>query len=379
LLQIAQLTRCALLLRPAPLSSFVLGLLAAIGMGLRPEGCVCALTIAIAYLDLVRTLKTRARAVLALLFLVPLLSLGLAPYALAHAATGQWFSDSAYSRVMMARRQSFALHLGPLWLYPRVLLRFAAYAPAVALAVLGRPRLKSRSQVGIVQRAAFALLIVGVLGYTCLGGAAHTARYLIWLFALVGLFASTGIARLRAYYGRSPQLLALASVWLCVVSIGELVARERSQGERASGAALIAAPAQRKNATDELLMRACSGGCCAHDRKPEFAISRVEERFFVDDRVVIRSLDGVAAGAYGKPVRYLPNGCPIIDDFFDDQHIVAFLEAADTSPFFGCRYEGRTAAMNAVWSGTGPAPAGFRFGEEPEPMLLRVCDHAASQ
>jgi hypothetical protein len=268
--------------------TLALAVLLAIACWTRPEGVIVALA-AFAY----RLAQARTRAHDRALWATGMgttLVLGLAAVAFQHAETGTWAATSILSRRLMAEQQSLAL--GPLFFDPGLPLRLLAYAPLTALWVLSRPAARDRSA---VERLGLLLLGVFFVLFTVGTGAAHLARYMIFLWPVLTIGAARGARRVWA--GQGPRLgprprVLLAAAAFALLAVYAVEARARWRGYPHSQlAAAVAAPGHRTGRTNRLLDQLGRPGAV-----PAFpvvlAFEEVQIRYELDDRVTIRSLDG---------------------------------------------------------------------------------------
>jgi hypothetical protein len=374
--QFAVLTMTANEARSGRTSLPLLSLLCGAAIGLRAEGVVPACAIATAGILDWRRSEVAWRPGETVLSASIFVAFAFAPYLAQYLTTGEWISASALSRVMMARRQTSSIRLLGVWIYPRALSRLLAYMPLVVSASAGAlAELRSVRSTRIAALALYWNALAGLGLYTFAVGAAHTARYLIWVVACLAPLAARGAALTAARAGASARLAtAVGLSWICGVASSELFIRTREQGMSASFSQVVVAPARRQHETDALLQRICASGCCSTGERPAVALTEVQQRFFLDERVVVRSLDGVAGALHGRAMRYHPDGCPDVEPFFDDASIVAFLEPPRGTAFVGCIYPGRAGLLNRSWFAKGPAPAGWSWVRGfTRAMLVRDC------
>jgi hypothetical protein len=180
---------------------------------------------------------------------------------------------------------SFAL--GALTFDPAFAKRLVAYLPLTSLYVVGlrtSPTGSPRSQIKLFLDA---LLCVFFVIYT-LAGAPHLARYLVFLMPVLAIGAARGAMRLWRLEKPLPRwLLAIAASLTVVVNVVEH-ARRRDLYPSGQLAAAIAAPAHRRTRTDDLL-----GLLGEPAKRPVVvALESVQIRYVLDDRIVVRSLDG---------------------------------------------------------------------------------------
>jgi hypothetical protein len=277
---------------------------------------------------------------------------------------------------MMARRAESALSLGPLWIYPQVLIRLAIYLPLTAAAAWGLTQL-ARERFALVLGV---LCACGVALYTVGTGAVHTARYMIWLFALFGILGAAGVHHLQQRQEpRVLGVLAVAALWMLALGVAEGGVRVTRLIPGFSAGTLDVARAGRTERTDELLERICRFGCCENVDRPGLAFVEVQERYFLDDRVWIASVDGCTIGPFKRPVEYLSDGCPNLDNVNRDRSIVAI---ADNITGFNSNLQGCTASdwankAAAHWRpGEAPGLSGWQWDKG---MLVRDCRASEGQ
>ena len=181
---------------------------------------------------------------------------------------------SGVSRVMAARRDALSLHAGAIWIYLAPLARLAVYGPLSVGATVGWRRSRLLGATAIAGTALYALVI----------GAVHTSRYLIWIFVLLIALACAEAST------RTVRAIAPWFVWLLAACLGEACVRAGVLGSEGYRISEIArAPAARRETTNALLVEILSGGC--HPAVPAVALIEVQERFFLDDRVRVLSLE----------------------------------------------------------------------------------------
>ena len=152
---------------------------------LRPEGVV-VLGVTLAVLAAGRRLDGRRVGASGPL----LLAAGAGAAALVFAGIWQWrwtgvfLPASAYSRLMMARREG--IHLGPLWIYPRFPMRLAAYGPLAAGTAAAPWLLRDEAGQARFARVALVVLVATFVMYTFVTGAAGSratwCRQLVFFF-----------------------------------------------------------------------------------------------------------------------------------------------------------------------------------------------------
>ena len=197
--------------------------------------------------------------------------------------TGDLVATSVRSRLWLSSIDTHAL--GPLHLSPGFALRLLAYAPLTLLAVAGAP---AALRADPPQRFCALLLGCGVALLSLGTGGVHLARYTIFLMPALCLLAGIGWERWRAG-SRHVRRAAVATglLWLAGVFGYETRTRQAFASPDML-AAVVAAPATRHARTSGLLtaIGAPPGGVTS------VAVVEVQLRYFVDERIIVRSLDG---------------------------------------------------------------------------------------
>jgi hypothetical protein len=205
--------------------------------------------------------------------------------------TGVFFPASAYSRLMMARREG--LHLGPLWIYPRFPQRLVAYAP-LTVAAFAAPwlvRLQRGAAGRLILTQIAAILTGATVIYTFVTGAAHVARYMMFLVPPL-VIAAALVAQWGWQTRRGRCLVAAAVLGLATVYGAEAIlrARWRVQAPNSEIKEVIANYKQRAQRTDELMARTRFDlGRCKSVR---VTYGEVQIALWFDDRVQVVSTDG---------------------------------------------------------------------------------------
>ena len=283
-------------------SELGLGLLLGVSCWLRPEGFVVA-AVALIFRGF---LEIRSRPALvsvlsrSLVFLVPFVALtgGLAYFHLSQ--TGHLLPTSGVSRILMSNIDSDTLQVGPVFLSSKFALRLAAYFPLTILWLIGSWLVFSGRVVRWESTEAVKFLIVlfwtAFILYTAVLGSTHLARYIVYVMpalVLVGMMGGKWLwdfwsppLRLRLSYVRT--FLAIAFV----VSLSGVYAVETDLrlglDSQASLWKSMRAPAELASFSEELFNEL---------GQPEalpisVALQEVQARYWLDERFVVRSLDG---------------------------------------------------------------------------------------
>lgn len=264
-------------LAPSPGRELLLGLLLGACCWLRPEGW---LIMAVAWAVRFRSVRPSINAWL--VGMLPGLLTAAAALVLQWLCTGDLISTSILSRRLLSHQQS--LQLGPVTVDLAFTKRLAFLLP-----VTGSFAAELRS--GSLLRTALGrfwvwLLLVFFVLYTFVTGAAQLSRYVIFLMPILAIGAVCA-ARRHWQAGRLRPLVVLAAACFLVTNAGELAYRCRAYSQKLLSVA-IAAPANRAEATD-LLLRDLG----APTRWPVvIALEPIQVRYQLDDRVIVRSVDG---------------------------------------------------------------------------------------
>ena len=329
----------------------IIGLLLGWALLTRPDsGLLALLLVALALPLLWPSLGGRRSAVGGLIFLVLVaLAVVLPWFAYQYTLTGSILTDSSIARLYNGRMGALPLIPGLLYLHPKALVSLAtAFLPLAAGflvttgALAGRfirptaPRLTLYCQL-FPQVAAVLLVSAGVLFYTFVVGAEAFGRYFLPLFPFFFLAGVSGLMRcydrLAALGYRRPAVILLVLAALFLAATGALDAYRRLGPGRyapqraldviygpanrryyaANVSFLVAAPPARAALTDDFL--ADLGAPPTGD--VGIAVTEVQLRYFLDERVTVLSLDGrTSAGilAYVDPA----GGVPDFERYFLD-------------------------------------------------------------
>jgi hypothetical protein len=190
---------------------------------------------------------------------------------------------------MLARRE--AIHLGPLWIYPRFPMRLAAYGPLAAGTAAAPWLVRDETWRAQLARVALVVLAAIFLMYTFVTGAAHVARYMMFLLPVMAVASVLTAQRLwRSRWGRS--LVVLAGVALLASYGAETVTRV--QWRRQSGSSTVATVADqhdnRIQTTSALLTQ--TNFDLAKCAKMRLTLQEVQVILGFDDRAEAVSTDG---------------------------------------------------------------------------------------
>ena len=207
-----------------------------------------------------------------------------------HHHTGFWLPTSGLSRVLMAARESASL--GPLIVHPRFALRLLAYLPVTLLFSVGSIAALRNRREDPERAFLVAMFWTFFVLYSVVIGAVHVGRYVIFLmplYATIAVSTALGmVARPPKALGRSVTALLAGSVcWMGCVYWIETTQRLKLGGWSALWD-LVDAPRYRTAASDALIRQLGTP-----TRRPiSVAYQEVQARYWLDERFVVRSLDG---------------------------------------------------------------------------------------
>jgi hypothetical protein len=209
--------------------------------------------------------------------------------------TGQWLPTSGRARVAMGHLESY--QFGPLTVNTKFPVRLLAYLPLTLGWLAGAWLIFKRRDDARTQglsRFFVAVFVTFFVLYSTVLGAAHLARYTIFVMPMMVLVAIDG-AR-WAWENWSPQAgrrailrdsaFAVAAATLGIVFAGETVVR--AQIGQAELGRVMNAPSEVGAASDRLFYELERPA----ERPITLAAQEVQIRYWLDDRFVVRSLDG---------------------------------------------------------------------------------------
>ncbi|MBZ5558458.1 MAG: hypothetical protein LAO77_14400 [Acidobacteriia bacterium] len=211
--------------------------------------------------------------------------------------TGQWLPASGRARVIMGQLDSY--RFGPLAVNTKFLIRILVYLPLTLAWLAGAWRvLKGQDEAGTHGVAGFfvAVFISFFVLYSTVLGADSLARYTIFVMPMMVLVAIDGTRWVwqnwetlaaRRIVGRG-FAFAVAVAMLLIVFAGETIARRRAQIGQAELRRAMNAPSEVESASDRLFNELGRPS----KRPITIATQEVQIRYWLDDRFVVRSLDG---------------------------------------------------------------------------------------
>jgi len=220
-------------------------------------------------------------------FLPPLIALLL----FNHIENGTWVPSSVQTRATLER---IGYTFGFVTIDFKALLRMVFYAPISLFWLIGiHVTLKKNWQDNVDEVFAIVLFTVFILLFTFAVGAGHLGRYMIFLVPFWVLVAARGLAYTWDVYlqRRRPKIMMMTLLCLGLMLIS-VYAREtylRFQlGGRGDLLTMIHAPLERQRVSDELYKTLGQPS-----KLPiVIAFGEVQARYMLDNRFIIRSLDG---------------------------------------------------------------------------------------
>lgn len=244
-------------------------------------------------------------------------------YSYQFALTGSIVTDSSLARMYAGRRDSFALVENMLYLHPKTLVNFATAFLPVSAGLLVSLLLLRRdpSRVVLNLQVITAVCVVGcaTLFYTFVVGAGHFGRYLLPAFPFLFIAGVAGLAHVARRLDGVHRLLAVLFVGAVVLFMGLVSAadwhRRLVYGQQyiANLPTVIAAPQQREAKTTALLQSVDASGAGPF----RFAVTEVQLRYYVDERITVQSLDGRTSA---RILDYVDRhtGLPDFERYFED-------------------------------------------------------------
>ena len=209
--------------------------------------------------------------------------------------TGDVLPSSGLSRMAISTRE--AVYLGPFWFSPKFTERLVYYLPVTIFWLVGNAViLRTHMMRGIyVHRLLVILFWTFFLLYSTVLGSAHLARYVIFLMPMFALIATVGA---RWFWESGPEIIkqnnALRWTGLTVGAIGISVIFaietdiRRDLGAHDELVRAMRAPEQRTEFSNAMMTKLGD----PTERPISLAYQEVQLRYWLDQRFVVRSLDG---------------------------------------------------------------------------------------
>jgi len=283
-------------------SELVLGSLLGLGCWLRPEGFIVA-GIALGYRTFGAVYSHQAVASTlsrSAVFLIPFLAITGGLVYFHFSQTGHLIPTSGVSRILSSNVAADTLQIGQFFVSPKFTIRLAQYFPLTILwlvgnwlLITGRGHLLGyRGPVGFLVLLFWAAFIL----YSTILGSTHLARYIIFIMPALVLVAIMGAKWLWDSWSPPirPTLLTARTAVAAgfIIALGVIFSLETNLrlglDSQASLWKSMKAAEERKAFSDELFNRLGQ----PEDLPIIIGLQEVQARYWLDERYVVRSLDG---------------------------------------------------------------------------------------
>lgn len=216
------------------------------------------------------------------------------------AQTGHFIPTSGSSRVLMSNLATDTIQAGTVYFTPKMTVRLAQYFPltvtsflAIWMVLQGRGNLgRSREIIGFLAVMFWSFFVL----YSFVFGSVHLSRYLIFAMPALVLMAVVGAKWASESWDGSEWLglkhaPELTAALLLVALIGVYSMETGLRLKLDSQASLwrsMQAPMQRQSFSDELFRLLGE----PESQPISIALQEIQARYWLDDRFVVRSLDG---------------------------------------------------------------------------------------
>ena len=289
-----------------------LGLLLGVLLWIRPEGFVLA---AIAFSFrlplLIRLLRNSSgaifRPIIRMLYsALPVMILSALYFYFHYSQTGHLLPESGVSRVVMGAQNS--IQIGGLALNTKFVRFLIFYFPLTIAMITGlRTAITNRGANNVNPINHYflvATLAVFFVLYSSILSAHHFSRYTIFLMPVIAVYAGVGAKWISVWLlsgrfdlARNPKLIigSVSVTVLCILFTSEIYLRQQSGSNYPFGNLWRAmnAPENRKDFSDKLYDSLGKPG----ELPISLAYVEVQIRYYLDNRFIVRSLDGRVDGA----------------------------------------------------------------------------------
>ena len=209
--------------------------------------------------------------------------------------TGDVLPSSGLSRIAISTRE--AIYLGPFWFNPKFAERLVYYLPVTILWLVGNwIILRSHiTQSVYVERLLIILFWTFFLLYSTVLGSAHLARYIIFLmpmFILIAVIGAQWLWESGPEIIRKNNVLRWTGLAFGVLGISVIFGVEtdirRDLGAHDELLQAMRAPAERTGFSNAMITKLGD----PTERPISLAYQEVQLRYWLDERFVVRSLDG---------------------------------------------------------------------------------------
>jgi hypothetical protein len=280
----------------------VMGGLMGLACWIRPEGFIVA-AIALSYRALM-SMGSRSSVsstiVRSAAFLVTFSILAALLGYFHYSQTGYLVPTSGVSRILMSRIASDSFELGPIFVSIKFAVRLAQYFPLTILWLVGNWVLIKGLGVSKESNGALGFLAVlswsGFILYSTIFGAVHLSRYVIFIMpamVLVAVHAAKWLWSLDLPKSQPlPNNVLRGTLVVLAIALGGVFLVETDLRTRLDSQASLwksmRAPSQRENFSDQLFQLLGQ----PQELPISVAMQEVQARYWLDDRFVVRSLDG---------------------------------------------------------------------------------------
>jgi len=281
----------------------LLGFVAGIACFVRPEGFIVA-AIALAYRAL-RSTETRQMFIdtigRSVVFLLPFSLMAVSLGYFHHAQTGEILPTSGVSRILMSNISGDSLMVGPIFISLKFTIRLLQYFPITLLAVIGTWLLVTkRSAVSKGHREVLGFLVLlfaaAYVFYSAVVGSVHLARYIIFVMPGLVLVAMVGSKWLWEVINEiattSRRMVLKATMLGLLVVLGSVFIIETDLrlglDSDSSLWKTVKASSERQDLSEAMISRIGT----ASEMPISIALQEVQIRYWLDDRFLVRSLDG---------------------------------------------------------------------------------------
>lgn len=289
--------------------STAMGLVLGWALLTRPDGgALCLLAVALLHLFRLVQLKKWKTEIISMGVCVFFAALVLLPwYAYQYRITGKVFTDSSLARMYAGRRASVMIIPDVLYFHPKALVTLLSFFAPISLGAViwaaslcrsffaERADWRAHLHRHLVEYASLVIIAAGLVFYSFVVGADHFGRYFLVIFPLFFVAGICGLnilfTGIRARFGghAARALIVLAAAYMLMGSGTDFYRRVIKPGSYSGNLIrVMRAEGRRKENTDRMLdyLNWTSAGTA------RVAVTEVQLRYFVDERITVLSLDG---------------------------------------------------------------------------------------
>lgn len=219
-------------------------------------------------------------------FILPVIAL----FFFIHYETGMWIQSSVIARTLQGKIMSH--HFGPLIFDPKILTRLLIYFPITIFWLYGIIRFFEKKWENQIDEFFAITVFLAYIGlFTCVTGIGQLGRYMIFLTPFWLLIAARGLEQSYQLSFNHKRAFASIAVIFSLALVG-IYTKETSErlklGNNRDFIAMIKSPQNIKNFSDQLYAKFGS----PKDLPISIATGEVDIRYYLDNRFIIRCLDG---------------------------------------------------------------------------------------